>query len=500
MSLAMNGYKPLPAVDANGNGMATGEPSLMSEYRYDVFISYSHVDMVWVRGELLPALEAGQLRVVIDTEFDIGRTIDDNIASAISDSRFTVVVLTPDWVRSAWSSFELGLAGTKDPAARHGRIVPLLLSQCDIPPRLSLVTHGDFTIADNRPREMKRLLKALGGREDATGPGVVNAGPARRALIALHDLLRNPEIHAAALEFRGAFVGMCARIDPVVRYKRMHDLLHQLEFNCYDRIRNNKARFTDSDDEFAFQEMVSCLTALEFVVEGLEDSVSTQSFEAMSTSWVSDLHGACDSFRKVIDNHDPELLNGVIDAMRRILQRRPSQINNYLVEAARALRLGDLVTAMDRLHATLVKLDAESVRAVEFHSGIAALGQLAAKLDGLIRIHTIWQEIDFELHPIEAVLADSIAKGDFSWWQNLKALTANLSKERSEAPPELDEWKAKLDGAIAEGAQKKIRDSFWRFQRLAKTTFRSTDDALKRQCDELPDLFTPLTTVEEVLR
>ena len=480
--------------------MPAADEILSAEYRYDVFISYSHVDSAWVRGELVPALDANQLRVIIDTEFDIGKPIDQNIAEAITKSRFTLVVLTRDWIESSWSSFELGLAGTQDPAARKGKILPILLSECDIPPRLSLLTYGDFTTPENRPREMTRLLKALGCREGATGPGAVNAGPARRALIALRDLLRDPEIHAAAMEFRGAFVGMCSRIDPVVRYKRMHDLLHQLEFDCYDRIRHNTTRFGDPEDDFAYQEMVSCLSALESVVEELEDTVSAPSFSGMNTSWISDLRKACDNFREAVDSHDAELLTGVIDAMTRILLRRPSQINNYLVEAARALRLGDLVTAMERLHTTLLKLDAASIRAAEFHRGIVALGQLAAKLDGLIRIHTIWQEIDCELHPIEAVLADSIAKGDFTWWRNLKSLTANLSEEPSEAPPELDVWKVRLDGAMAESAQKKIKDSFWRFQRLAKTTFRSTDDALKRQCDALPDLFTPLATVEEVLR
>ena len=36
------------------------------EYRYDVFISYSHVDKAWVNGELLPRLEEAGLKVCID--------------------------------------------------------------------------------------------------------------------------------------------------------------------------------------------------------------------------------------------------------------------------------------------------------------------------------------------------------------------------------------------------------------------------------------------------
>ena len=36
------------------------------EYRYDVFISYSHADQAWVCGELLPRLEEAGLKVCID--------------------------------------------------------------------------------------------------------------------------------------------------------------------------------------------------------------------------------------------------------------------------------------------------------------------------------------------------------------------------------------------------------------------------------------------------
>jgi hypothetical protein len=36
------------------------------EYAYDVFISYSHDDKGWVRGELLQRLEAAGLKAYID--------------------------------------------------------------------------------------------------------------------------------------------------------------------------------------------------------------------------------------------------------------------------------------------------------------------------------------------------------------------------------------------------------------------------------------------------
>ena len=36
------------------------------EYRYDVFISYSHADEAWIEKTLLPRLEGAGLKVCID--------------------------------------------------------------------------------------------------------------------------------------------------------------------------------------------------------------------------------------------------------------------------------------------------------------------------------------------------------------------------------------------------------------------------------------------------
>jgi hypothetical protein len=76
------------------------------EMPYDVFISYSHADQHWVRNWLLPRLEAAGLRVCIDCrDFEIGKSILDNIEWAVDNSRHTLLVLTPAWVASEWGRF-----------------------------------------------------------------------------------------------------------------------------------------------------------------------------------------------------------------------------------------------------------------------------------------------------------------------------------------------------------------------------------------------------------
>ena len=86
-----------------------------TDYRYDIFISYSHQDADWVWQKLLPRLEGAGLRVCIDTrDFEIGTPSLVNMESAVDRSRHTLLVLTAAWVESEWTDFEslLGGAGT----------------------------------------------------------------------------------------------------------------------------------------------------------------------------------------------------------------------------------------------------------------------------------------------------------------------------------------------------------------------------------------------------
>jgi TIR domain len=87
-------------------------------YQYDVFISYSHYDRVWVQETLLPQLEQAGLRVCIDyRDFAIGTPTLINIEQTVDTSHHTLIVLTPAWVESEWTQLESLLVGTADPPA-----------------------------------------------------------------------------------------------------------------------------------------------------------------------------------------------------------------------------------------------------------------------------------------------------------------------------------------------------------------------------------------------
>ena len=133
------------------------------KFTYDVFISYSSKDRPWVRTELLPRLEAAGLRACIDfRDFAPGAPTVDEIQRAVLTSRKTLLILTPNYLKSAWVEFESLMLQTLDVANRQRRLIPLRKAQCEIPLRISYLTYIDFAEADDLEFAWSRLLTALG--------------------------------------------------------------------------------------------------------------------------------------------------------------------------------------------------------------------------------------------------------------------------------------------------------------------------------------------------
>ncbi|OCT66617.1 hypothetical protein XELAEV_18042871mg [Xenopus laevis] len=89
------------------------KPNHSRDYNYHAFISYSHSDADWVRGELLYRLESCSppYRVCIhERDFLPGRWIIDNIIENIENSRKTIFVLSHNFVNSEWCNYELYFA------------------------------------------------------------------------------------------------------------------------------------------------------------------------------------------------------------------------------------------------------------------------------------------------------------------------------------------------------------------------------------------------------
>lgn len=74
---------------------------------FDVFLSHSNLDKEEYVSELSDRLESKELKVFEDVKvFKIGQSQTDMMNMGILNSRFVVVFLSPNFIRSGWSDYE----------------------------------------------------------------------------------------------------------------------------------------------------------------------------------------------------------------------------------------------------------------------------------------------------------------------------------------------------------------------------------------------------------
>lgn len=115
-------------------------PTLSEKEKYHVFISFSSLDTPWVL-DLVDKLEATGLKLCYHgRDFVPGKLITENMVESIERSQKTLMVLSPDFVRSGWCLFEANLSLLKDCMERKP-IVPVMLKPCPVPLHLNHLTY-----------------------------------------------------------------------------------------------------------------------------------------------------------------------------------------------------------------------------------------------------------------------------------------------------------------------------------------------------------------------
>ncbi|HEX8227904.1 MAG TPA: toll/interleukin-1 receptor domain-containing protein [Chloroflexia bacterium] len=76
---------------------------------FDVFLSYSHPDQDWATS-LAQALSRQGVSVWTDSMIKLGDSLIDSIETAMEQSKYIVLLVSPNSTRSSWAAFELGAA------------------------------------------------------------------------------------------------------------------------------------------------------------------------------------------------------------------------------------------------------------------------------------------------------------------------------------------------------------------------------------------------------
>ena len=131
---------------------------------YDVFVSYrqQEPDKTWVRKTLVPRLKAEGLKVFIDyIDFRLGAPIVTEMERAVIQSRYTVGVLSPSYLKSNFTDLESVLAEHIGLEQSQQRFIGVMHENCK--PRLGIRAryYLDMTDEDEFEAALARLVAQL---------------------------------------------------------------------------------------------------------------------------------------------------------------------------------------------------------------------------------------------------------------------------------------------------------------------------------------------------
>jgi WD40 repeat protein len=134
---------------------------------YDMFISHTTANRDWVNGYLRPALGLSPSRVITADDFRPGTSVVSEFERAVTNSRYSLLVLSPAYLNDEWSTFGEQLASYLSVHEQRDRVVPLLLQQCELPLRVTFRVRLDCTDPANWESEISRVRNLLAQPEPA---------------------------------------------------------------------------------------------------------------------------------------------------------------------------------------------------------------------------------------------------------------------------------------------------------------------------------------------
>ena len=109
-----------------------------------VFLSYASADKVFVKGLAVDLAELGHQPWLDEWEILGGESIPARVAEGLEQSNFVVIVLSGNAVRSRWVENEWQAKYWEEINERRVTLIPLLLSDCQIPTLLKAKKYIDF--------------------------------------------------------------------------------------------------------------------------------------------------------------------------------------------------------------------------------------------------------------------------------------------------------------------------------------------------------------------
>lgn len=177
---------------------------------HDVFILYSRADEAWVRGYLLDALQAADVRTLTSRDFVLGAPALRQFEQAIVASRWVVIVISHAYLADFDARFVEVMAQQYGTEAGAWPVIPVLLEEVRLPPALAILTGVRATTREEEADAIARLCQTFQAPPPAARPAPACPYPGMRAY---------------RLDDDKPFYGRTAEVESLVQKLRWHPFI-----------------------------------------------------------------------------------------------------------------------------------------------------------------------------------------------------------------------------------------------------------------------------------
>ncbi len=521
-----------------------------------VFYSYAHNDKT-LREELGKHLSSFRFRGICrdwyDGELVAGDEWDEEIKDKLRSADFILLLISADFLASAYIRTVEVENAMRRHQAKEARVIPIMLRPCDFTGEVFSKLQGlptgmkAVTTWPNQDEAWTDVAKGLGllfekereARQAVVVPLQASSSPSTepvataeaqppaapadglneaqeknralaetstRAFQGLGELMGNPKIKAFVAEHQEQLIVADQALQVLVDYKNVHDMLHDLQFKCYNYIFQEGRKLEDQIDWPLLVQPEKDLAAIAW---SLEAAAAQETMADEDFSWLEQLRAAQERLSAGCDQLSLAPLKEARDLIKTILQMRPTIFDTKLCAAARTLPLEDLRKTLCAIRAKLSPGSLESDAGVSFCAGVDALPELSENLQALTTEHTRWQVIETRFWSIDALAGRDLVALRDGWPQVRDRLIKICDGKRAPWAISILEEAGKLDAFLKapppsdakelQRWQMRVRQSYTSCSIDGGTRFYQVDLSLKRLCDQLRDLQAALVKILQKL-
>ena len=146
----------------------------------EFFVSYTSTDKAWAEWIGFVLEEEGFTAVIQAWDFRPGSNFVLEMQRAATEADRTIMVLSPDYLKSQFASPEWAAAFAQDPQGLKRKLVPVMVRQCQPPGLLSSVVHISL-VGEDESAAQGLLLNGLNAKraKPAQRPSFPGAGAGR---------------------------------------------------------------------------------------------------------------------------------------------------------------------------------------------------------------------------------------------------------------------------------------------------------------------------------